>query len=475
MKREWIPFFQRLMPVWDAALIVAAFRVAYWLRYDLELFRAVGEFRAPFEEFWLYIVAFVAWFLVSGSITTLYQEKRGRSWLEEVSRIFNSATNATVFIMALSFLLQPLRFSRLMIIIASVLVVAFLAIIRVAERLLRSWLRRRGIGVERVLLVGAGDVGRAILSSILARPDLGYVPIGYLDDDPERGKVDMGRVRGFGGTDKLNQLLKNKAADLVIIALPWSARDKIIELADRCERRGVASRVVPDLFQLNLSQVQLENLEGIPLIGLKTEPQLAVSKQLIKRSLDLILIMLASPALAILGSIIWIAIRLDSRGPVLYRQRRVGKEGREFYVYKFRSMVVDAEKLQDDLIRQTGADPRRPKWENDPRITRIGRLLRRTSMDELPNLINVLRGEMSLVGPRPPTPSEVTLYEPWMRQRLNTQPGLTCLWQVSGRSKIPFEEQVLLDIYYIQNWSLGLEIQILLRTIPNVLLGTGAY
>jgi lipopolysaccharide/colanic/teichoic acid biosynthesis glycosyltransferase len=159
----------------------------------------------------------------------------------------------------------------------------------------------------------------------------------------------------------------------------------------------------------------------------------------------------------------------------LFVQKRVGKDGRVFNVYKFRSMVLNAEAMREALIRDTGVDPRRPKWEHDPRITRMGKFLRRTSLDELPNLINVVRGEMSLVGPRPPMPSEVENYEPWMHQRLHTQPGLTCLWQVSGRSKIPFEEQVLLDIYYIENWSLGLELQILLRTIPQVLLGTGAY
>jgi lipopolysaccharide/colanic/teichoic acid biosynthesis glycosyltransferase len=144
-------------------------------------------------------------------------------------------------------------------------------------------------------------------------------------------------------------------------------------------------------------------------------------------------------------------------------------------MYKFRSMYDHADQLRDELIAQTGADPKRPKWENDPRITRVGKWIRRTSIDELPQLINVLRGEMSLVGPRPPTPDEVEHYEPWHRQRLNILPGATSLWQVSGRSKVPFEEQCLLDIYYIENWSIALDIQILLRTIPNVLLGNGAY
>jgi lipopolysaccharide/colanic/teichoic acid biosynthesis glycosyltransferase len=144
-------------------------------------------------------------------------------------------------------------------------------------------------------------------------------------------------------------------------------------------------------------------------------------------------------------------------------------------MFKFRSMCDGADQMREDLIRQTGVDPKRPKWEHDPRITRVGHWIRRTSVDELPQLINVLRGEMSIVGPRPPTPDEVKHYESWHRQRLNTLPGVTSLWQVSGRSKVPFEEQCLLDIYYIENWSIALDFQIMLRTIPNVLMGNGAY
>ncbi|MBX3083086.1 MAG: sugar transferase [Anaerolineae bacterium] len=475
MKRNWAHLLWQSMPLLDTLLVVLAFRVAYWLRYDLEVWRAVGEYRAPFDNYWTYIIFFAVWFLISSSLNGLYRDRRGRSWYEEVARTINGATNAVVVTMALSFLLQPLVFSRLMLIMATILVVGFLSLLRIIYRLVRQYLRRLGVGVERVLLVGAGEVGRTVLSSIIARPDLGYVPIGYLDDAPERGKVDMGRVRGLGGLENLSPLLDRHAADLVIVALPWDARQRIMEIVARCEQRGIASRVVPDLFQLNMSQVQIENLEGIPLLGLKSETRMTRSKYLIKRALDLLIIIVGMPVIALLGLVTAIAIRLDSPGPVIFRQKRVGKEGHLFDVFKFRSMVIDADNLRDDMIKQTGADPRRPKWENDPRITRVGKLLRRTSLDELPNLINVLRGEMSLVGPRPPMPSEVVNYEPWMRQRLNTQPGLTCLWQVSGRSKIPFEEQVLLDIYYIENWSVGLELQILLKTIPQVLLGTGAY
>ena len=476
MKRDWALIIRRMMPALDLALVVAAFRLAYTLRYDAQIIRPVDEVNyAPFQTFIPYAAFFALWLVLTGPVAGLYREQRGRSWLEEVYKLTNGATNATVIVMALSFLIQPPGFSRLMILMAAALTIILLALARLVYRYIRAMLRRRGIGVERVLVVGAGQVGRTVLSAILARPDLGYVVEGYLDDRPERGSVDMGRVRGLGEIDNLEELLHAHAIDLVIITLPWDSRQRIMDLVSLCGRYGVLVRVVPDLFQLSMSRVHMENLEGVPLLGLKGEAGMTRTGYLIKRFIDLLIVMLTAPFVLIVALVIALAIRLDSPGPVLYVQQRVGKGGRAFRMVKFRSMVPDADKKHADLIRQTGADPKRPKWEHDPRITRVGRWLRRTSLDELPNLINVIRGEMSIVGPRPPTPSEVALYEPWQRQRLNTQPGITGLWQVSGRSKVPFEEQCLLDIYYIENWSIGLDLQILLRTVPNVLLGNGAY
>jgi len=476
MKRNWARIFRQLMPFLDVILVILSFWAAHYLRYNLQILRPVEEVNySPFEMFLPYALFFALWLSVTWPVAALYREQRGRSWIEEVYSIANGATNATVIIMALSFLLQPAGFSRLLILIAAVLVILVLSIERILYRMLRRILRRHGIGVERVLLVGAGNVGRAVLSSILARPDLGYVSVGYLDDNPERGGVDMGRVRGLGGSDNLPTLLKNREADFVIVALPWDARDKIMEVVAICDRYRVQVRVVPDLFQLNMSQVRIEKLEGIPLLGLRSEPRLTRSGYFAKRVIDIGILLASLPFALSLGLLLTLAIKLDSPGPIFYIHRRVGKDGREFGMIKFRTMYKDADKRHDELIRSTGADPKRPKWVNDPRVTRVGRWIRRTSMDELPNLINVFRGEMSIVGPRPPTPTEVQYYEPWQRQRLNTQPGMTGLSQVSGRSNIPFEEQCLLDIYYIENWSLSLELQILLRSVPSILLGAGAY
>ncbi len=466
------------MPVIDFLLVLVAFRLAFTLRYDLQILKPVDEAFssfATFADFLPYAIVYGLWLVMTWPVAGLYREQRGRSWFEEAFGVLNGATNAWVLVMALNFLLRPQVFSRLMILEATILVIALLALERLIYRYARRVLRKRGVGVERVLVAGAGDVGRSVLSALIARPDLGYTPIGYLDDRPELGQTAIGRVPGLGDLDQLDSRLGENIADLVIITLPWVARQKIMDMVAICEQRGVQSRVVPDLFQLNMSQVAIENLEGIPLLGLNAKLRMTPSKQLIKRLIDLALIVLAAPIALPLAIIVAIAIKLDSSGPAFFPQQRVGKDGRKFNIYKFRSMCDGADQMRNDLIRQTGADPKRPKWENDPRVTRVGRWIRRTSIDELPQMINILRGEMSVVGPRPPTPDEVSHYEAWQRQRLNTLPGLTSLWQVSGRSNIPFEEQCLLDIYYIENWSIGLDIQILLRTIPNVLLGNGAY
>jgi exopolysaccharide biosynthesis polyprenyl glycosylphosphotransferase len=279
----------------------------------------------------------------------------------------------------------------------------------------------------------------------------------------------------LGGLDDLPQTIRDNGVNLVVIALSWSFHYRILKLVNTCKSAGVEVRVVPDVFQLNLRQVQVENLDGIPLLGVSSEVHFPSRSYLIKRALDLSLIVLALPLLLPLFGFIALAIRLEGPGPIFYRQKRVGRGGQVFELFKFRSMVPNAHALRSQLIRETGEDPRHPKFRNDPRVTRVGRLIRATSLDELPNLINVVRGQMSLVGPRPPTPDEVALYEPWHMQRLQTLPGMTGLWQVNGRSNVPFDEMCLLDIYYIENWSVRLDAQILMMTVPRVLLGHGAY
>lgn len=460
----------------DVILIVAAFMISYYLRYGLQLFQTVDEVNnAPFEPYLPYTFIFMIWLLIANQSAGLYTPRRGRTWASEIISIANAGTNAGLVVMALSFLLRPLVFSRLMLVQAVVLVIIFLAVWRLVIRNVMRQLQKRGIGVDNVLVVGADELGLSVLRTIVSRPDLGYRAIGFVDDDPTRGKADLGRVAALGAIINISSILTTHAVNVVIVTLPWERHQDIVAIVQECQRQGVDVRTVPDLFQLNLSKVHVESLGGIPLLGLQRPVKLNPANHIIKRLLDLILVIVSLPiALPFIG-LVALAIRLETPGSPFFGQERVGMNGKVFKIIKFRSMIKDAESMWEDVMRQTNEDLRRPKVIDDPRVTRIGKIIRKTSLDELPNIFNVLKGDMSLVGPRPQVTREVELYAPWQYQRLKVRPGMTGLWQVSGRSEVPFDEMVLMDIYYIENWSLGLDLQILLQTAPRVIFRRGAY
>jgi exopolysaccharide biosynthesis polyprenyl glycosylphosphotransferase len=463
------------MPLIDIMGAILAFLLAYIMRYELEILRPVLEINtATFSPYLPYMAAYVGWLLLMYRGSGLYRAVRGRPLSEEIYAIINGVTSATVMVMALSFIFQPLVFSRLMVLyVAAVTIIALIGA-RVALRMVQARRRARGIGIERVLVVGAKGVGQAVVSTMLVRKDLGYLPVGFLDDDPTVGIADLGRVRGFGAISNFPQVVKEQNVDLVVITLDWAHHPTIMQIVQQAKDAKINVRVVPDVFQLNLRQVSVENLDGIPLLGVSGKT-MGGANRIAKRAMDITLILLASPVLLLAFALVAIAIRLEGTGPIFYRQKRVGENGRPFDIIKFRSMVLEADTLRQTLVEQYKLDPRHPKIPDDPRQTRVGKFIRRTSLDELPNLINVVRGQMSIVGPRPPTPDEVALYQPWHMERLKTMPGVTGLWQVSGRSDVPFDEMCLLDIYYIENWSLRLDAQILMATVPRVLQRSGAY
>ncbi|MBZ0292219.1 MAG: sugar transferase [Anaerolineae bacterium] len=474
--RRDIPEPPWLLPVMDVVLSVLAFLLAYFARYELTIFRPVLDgFRSDFWPYVPYALVYAGLLYFSYHSNNLYKRVRGRSLAEEAYTIINGVTTATVILLAMYFAFQPLVFSRLMLIYVAAITIILLISIRAVRRIAHAHLRSKGIGVTRVLIVGAGETGQAVLRALLARKDLAYYPVGFVDDNPDRGNVDLGRVKGLGNLENLRSTIRRYQVDLVIITIPWSDHSQIQQLVRTARKAGTEVQIVPDMFQLNMRQVRVENLDGIPLLGVNGDGDFKGTNRVLKRLIDVGLIILASPILLVIFAVTALAIRLEGPGPILYAQRRVGENGREFYMIKFRSMILDAEKYRQQLVREQGEDPRHPKIKNDPRVTRVGAFIRATSIDELPQLINVLLGEMSLVGPRPPTPDEVMLYEAWHMRRLQIIPGITGLWQVSGRSDVPFDEMCLLDIYYIENWSVRMDLQILAMTLPRVLLRHGAY
>ena len=475
MAERLLKFHKPLLALVDFILVVAAFFVAWYIRYEMQWYRIVDPASYTGFTFYLEIGLLAGVFIVVAlSLEGVYKLPRGTSFLNEFYRLVTATSIVTIILMVGNYMFQPLYHSRLVYGIAGMLILLFLTISRIVNRQIMAWLRRRGIGIRRVLLVGAGEVSRMIMRVLLAKPDLGFDVVGFLDDNPEKGQKNLGPFSALGSIDNLVQVIGKYGVEEVIITLPWQYHRRIMSVLNQCTRLNVRARVVPDVLQLSLDRVDVEVLDGIPLLGIKPV-SISGSRLAIKRTLDLTITAVGMIVILPIMALVALAIKLDSSGPAIFVQKRIGKNGNSFNTFKFRSMVLDAENLREDLTDFNEADGPLFKMKDDPRLTRTGRWIRRFSLDELPQVFNVLRGEMSLVGPRPALPKEVDAYESWHRKRLEVTPGLTGMWQVSGRSTLSFDEMVMLDIYYVENWSPFLDLSIMLRTIPKVLSGEGAY
>jgi exopolysaccharide biosynthesis polyprenyl glycosylphosphotransferase len=470
--RKWMPW---VTVVTDILLINAALLIAYWLRYDLQLFRLVDPANnVPYRVYLPLVGLMIVVWLLASRREGAYDVRRGRPLLDELYAVINATTTAIMLLVVLVFFYRRLFYSRIIFVYAGLMIIVLIGVARVIRQFVLTRMRQAGSGVDRVLIIGAGEVGRTVMRNLIAQPELGYRVVGFLDDNPVKSATDIGPIKAFGPLENLPQAVSENAIDQVIITLPWQYHRRTVRLVTEAEHAGVRARVVPDLFQLSLGGVDVEAINGIPLISVKGTA-LTGTNAAIKRAVDLIISGVGVVVAAPVWLLIALAIKLDSPGPVLFCQERAGRHGKPFTVYKFRSMYVNAEALLEKLRSQNEASGPLFKVRDDPRRTRVGRFIRKTSLDELPQVINVLRGEMSWVGPRPAILSEVAQYQDWHRKRLEVLPGMTGLWQVSGRSDLTFDEMVMLDIYYAENWSLGLDLRIILRTIPVALFGDGAY
>lgn len=343
--------------------------------------------------------------------------------------------------------------------------------------LARALCRRTDTYVQNTLIVGAGDVGRLIGKKICQHPEYGLNVVGFIDGEPRTCRPGLGDLPILGSPDRLVDVVRAFEVERVVMAFSKDSHEDLIGAVRSLRDLDVQIDIVPRLFEVIGPNINVHQAEGVPMIGL---PPLRLSRSslLLKRTLDVVGaalgLLIVSPLL--LG--IALAIKLGSPGPVFFRQVRMGQGGRTFRIFKFRTMQVDAEERKDQVRVLSkhiaeGGDPRMFKIEDDPRVTRVGRLVRRLSWDELPQLINVVRGEMSLVGPRPLILEEDDHVVDWRRQRLNLKPGITGIWQVLGRDDIPFEEMVRLDYLYVTNWSLLGDVKLILRTIPILFRSNG--
>lgn len=459
----------------DLLLINIGFLLAYVARYEFQWFLPT-TFIVPYQQYFSQQLLLNLLLIVTFSQNKVWRRRRGEFWLDEVSRMAFATATGVALLMAFTFFFRPLAFSRLLLVWVLVFIIVLIGLARLVRRWILVVQYRRGVGVDRALIVGSGEVGRSVIRTLLARPDLGFQAVGYLHEGTAENNIGSGRIPHLGDFRELEKVLSDDKVDIntVFVALPNHRQEQIEESVRLCQLHGVHSRVVPDLFQLSLNRVEFNNMAGIPMLSVR-EVRISSIERFIKRAIDLaVSLILIIPVLIVTGLIV-LAIRLESPGPVLFWQERVGLKGRPFKMVKFRSMVVDAESQKEQLQQMNEASGPIFKIKNDPRLTRVGRIIRRLSLDELPQIYNVLRGEMSLVGPRPPLAEEVAEYQPWHMQRLEVKGGITGLWQVSGRSDLTFDEQCLLDIYYIENWSLSLDFRLMLQTIPYSLFGRGAY
>jgi exopolysaccharide biosynthesis polyprenyl glycosylphosphotransferase len=469
MRRKTDVLFAFLLVTNDLALVTVAFYLAYWLRQWIAVPPAVNI--APFGDYVGMMFIQVATILLLYFFSRLYDVKRSMPRLDEFYRILAATSIGSIATIAFTtFLFKntvlELDFPRVMMVYAWLLTIVFVTIGRSLLVLVRNWLRRRGLWADRLLIIGAGDVGRMILQKVRQMPRLGYEVVGFVDGDIPSSETIMG-VPVLGQIDDIPDLIKAHEIEEVIIGRPELSHQELLAIISRCERGQVGIKIFPDLFQIIATELSIGDLGGLPLLTVR-DVALRGWKLTLKRGVDLVgsaagLVVL-SPVLILLA----VAIKLDSPGPVLYAQERMGLDANPFWCLKFRSMRTDAEK-------------KGPGWtvEGDPRVTRLGRLIRRFSIDELPQLINVFLGEMSLVGPRPERPVFVEQFRksiPRYMDRHREKAGMTGWAQVNGlRGDTSIAERTKYDLWYIENWSLWLDFKIMLRTLFSVFGDRHAY
>lgn len=467
----------------DSVLIVIGFDLAWWVRYIAGVGGSVGrpDFVA-LESYGGMRLGLLSIILAVFAVSGVYRMPRGRTFWVEVTQIIHAILTSLGLLVVALFLGRIPYSSRLLLGYSGVVVTLLLLAARFVERLVKQAFWKRGIGVVRVLVVGDGMAARDVMRDLIINQRNGRQLWGCLALDPQRTGdallVDAGQatiVPVYGSVDDLDTIMVERDIRQVVIALPGAETELTQRAVRTCIRRGVDFRLAPELYGIAAQTVRVDDTYSRPVLTVHNQA-IKRSGQAVKRIFDIVFsLLLLIPFGLLIMLVAAILIKLDSRGPIFFRQQRLTNNGSIFWVYKFRTMRVTAEQERAQLEAMNEASGPIFKMRNDPRLTRVGKWLRRTSLDELPQVFNILLGEMSWVGPRPPLPAEVSMYEDWQKRRLGTLTGVTGLWQVSGRSLLSFEEMVKLDLYYVENWSLWLDLRILVQTIPAVLTGRGAF
>jgi exopolysaccharide biosynthesis polyprenyl glycosylphosphotransferase len=401
-------------------------------------------------------------------------ERADHSTVDEITKVFQVTTIGSwmLFVLAHATGVFELPLDRLVIFWLSAVI--SIPLFRAGTRAL---CRRSVAYIQNAVVVGTGPVGRLVARKVMSHPEYGINLVGFVDGAPVVDGTSLGGLPILGSPDELHQLVSDLDIERVIVAFTPESHEHTLDVVRTVRDLEIQVDIVPRLFEVVGTNSNVHMLEGIPLVGLPPL-SLSPSARLLKRTFDLVGAVLGLILLSPLFLATAVAIKLDSRGPVFFRQLRRGERDETFRIYKFRTMSIDAEARKSDLVHLNmhgDLDPRMFKIPSDPRVTRVGAFLRRWSIDELPQLLNVFRGEMSLVGPRPLILEEDIYVERWARKRLELKPGITGLWQVLGRSDIPFEDMTKLDYLYVTSWSLKEDLRLVLLTLPSLFRRRRAY
>lgn len=474
---------QILLILVDWVVIFTALVFAQWLRFGTGLIGPPS--RLSEQNLLLILLVSGAWlFIFSGY--GLYRERNFFPIMDQLFRVLKAVVIGTILLLTLVFILKAHAHlqSRLFIGFGFLISLGFTLLWRglIFSKLIFPLFGGKGAG-RKALIVGTGDRGRQLAKHITECPSLGLDVIGFIGNTPQTA-VGAANMKVLGCADDIAEVVKKYDVGEIFLGAPSLTHGELISLIDTCKATRLPVTLTSELLDVVCQHSPSGKIDGVPTVTIQPKGFSEVSLVL-KRVIDLVIgsvgLILTMPMLTVAA----LLIKLDSPGPILFRQRRLGHQGYSFTIYKLRTMV---DHQDDDIHRQYSKDfiannrnagkaqngDHLFKLDNDPRITRVGKFLRKLSIDELPQLINVIRGDMSLVGPRPPLPYEAELYKEWHNKRLQVKPGITGLWQVTARSTVGFDDMVMLDLYYVEHWSLLFDFQLMLKTIPAAFSGKGA-
>jgi len=467
MLKEHASVFRKVMIVTDLGIVAVSFFLGY-------LVRNIKQDLLPLSSYMgLLPIQLVIWAILL-YLAGMYNSFRIRHFSQILFIIFKAAFFGFFLFTGYTYLLKLHHMSRVFIVLTFLFSAFFISLEKAAAILFFRHIRKKGYNFRSILIVGTGRRAQQFIDVIHSHSDWGLKIVGLVDEDATKlGKTVSGE-KVIGTFNDIPNIIHNNIVDEVMFVVPRSWLKRIEEIMHFCENAGIKVSVAVDYFKLKLSRAKQSDIGGLPLLSFESTSNKLwhlLSKRVFDVIASLTALFLLSPFFAIISAV----IKTTSKGPVFFKQERASLNGRKFALFKFRTMTEGAEERLKELLKHNEMNGPVFKIEKDPRLTSVGKFLRKSSIDELPQLWNVLKGDMSLVGPRPPLPKEVQSYDNWQRRRLSMRPGITCLWQANGRNRISdFNEWTKLDLEYIDNWSLGLDFKILLKTIPAVLFARGA-